>query len=118
MTTTKTQFQSGLAVAALLTSGAACADRIAGIAGIAPAAVSTTRPADAAQALRSGVVTAVGPTKVEIDGKWYRIAAGRTLLLRKGLPVPASALAKGQKLSFSLASTTPGEQALGVIHVP
>jgi hypothetical protein len=113
-----------LLAAGLLCGGAARADRVVGIAGISaprPATVqaSASSPA-AAAALRSGVVSglSVDGTQIEIDGKWYRLKPGRSLLLRNGLPVDTGVLAKGQKLRFSLASQTPGEQALGVVHVP
>ena len=104
----------------LLACSAALADRVAGLAGIPPAKAMTAQLATAAPALLSGVVSGVRPdgSQVEIDGKWYVLKPGRSLLLRNGLPVDASVLAKGQKLKYSLASATPGEMALGVVHVP
>ena len=104
----------------LLACSAALADRVAGLAGIPPAKAMTAQLATAAPALLSGVVSGVRPdgSQVEIDGKWYVVKPGRSLLLRDGLPIGASALAKGQKLRFSLASTVSGETGLGVVHVP
>ena len=106
--------------AGLLACNAALADRVAGLAGIAPAKAVPAQSAAVAPALLSGVVSGVRPdgSQVEIDGKWYVLKQGRSLLLHNGLPVDASVLAKGQKLKYSLASATPGEMALGVVHVP
>lgn len=110
-----------VSLAALLVCSVATADRVAGIAGIPPARAAAPPQANVVQpALQSGAVSAVRAdgTQVEIDGKWYVLKQGRSMVLRGGLPVGAGALAKGQKLSFRLASTTPGETALGVVHVP
>ncbi len=109
-----------LAGAALLGCQLAVADRVTGLAGIPPARAAVTQPAAAAPALRSGTVSGVRAegSQIEIDGTWYLLKPGRSLLLHDGLPVGASMLAKGQKLRFSLASATPGETALGVVHVP
>ena len=105
---------------ATLACGTALADRVAGIAGIAPARATAAVTAASVPALRTGTISSLRAdgTQVEIDGKWYVLKAGRSLLLRKGLPVGADVLAKGQQIKFSLASTTPGEMALGVVHVP
>ena len=106
--------------AGLLACNAALADRVAGLAGIPPARAAASKPVAVAPALLTGVVSGLRPdgSQVEIDGKWYVLKPGRSLLLRNGLPVDASVLAKGQKLKYSLASATPGEMALGVVHVP
>ncbi len=105
---------------ALLACDAALADRVAGIAGIPPARAATPQRSQAAPALLTGTVSGLraNGSQVEIDGKWYVLKPGRTVLLRRGLPLATSELALGQKLSFSLASAVPGEQALGVVHVP
>lgn len=107
--------------ASLLACGVAVADRVAGLAGIPPAnKVGATQAATVTPALLSGVVSEVRPdgTQVQIGGQWFILKRGRSLLLRGGLPVDASVLAKGQQLKYSLASATPGEMALGVVHVP
>ena len=108
------------AASALFGSGIALADRVAGLAGIPPARATAPQPAASAPALQSGTVSELRAdgSQIEIDGKWYVLKPGRSLLLRSGLPVDPSVLAKGQKLRFSLASATPGELALGVVHVP
>lgn len=104
---------------ALVAGAPALADRVVGIAGLAPA-----RAASAAVApqppLRAGTVSGLRAdgSQVQIDGTWYRLKPGRSLLLRDGRPVGTDALVAGQKLKFSLASATPGESALGVVHVP
>jgi len=104
----------------LLGCGTGWADRVAGIAGIASTRAVPAQTAASAPLLRSGVVSGLRAdgSQVEIDGKWYVVKPGRSLLLRDGLPIGASALAKGQKLRFSLASTVSGETGLGVVHVP
>lgn len=106
--------------AALLACDTALADRVAGIAGIPAARSATPQRPPAAPALLTGTVSGVraNGSQVEIDGKWYVLKPGRTVLLRRGLPVGAGELATGQTLSYSLASAVPGEQALGVVHVP
>jgi hypothetical protein len=106
--------------AAAFGCGVARADRVTGIAGIPPAKATSSRAAASAPALRSGVVSDVRAerSQIEIDGKWLIVKPGRTLVLRKGLPVGIGAVVKGQTLNYSLASATPGEQALGVVHVP
>lgn len=109
-----------LAAAGLWAGGAAHADRVVGIASIPPAKGAAAPPAAAAVPLQTGTVTALRSdgAQLEIDGKWFIVKPGRTQLLRDGLPVSTSALVKGQRLSFTLASATPGEQALGVVNVP
>ncbi len=117
----KTLIAMALAAAALGAGGAAWADRVAGIASIPPAkAAAPPSPAVAAVPLQMGTLSALRSdgAQIEIDGKWWLVKPGRTQLLRNGLPVDASALAKGQKLAFTAASATPGETALGVVHVP
>jgi hypothetical protein len=107
---------------AWLVCGAARADRVAGLAGIpsVPSRSASAQPVATSPALLSGVVSAVQAdgAYVDIDGKRYALERGRSLLLRNGLPVSTNVLAKGQRLRFSLASATPGEMVLGVVHVP
>ena len=107
-------------VVSLLCVDTALADRVEGLAGIPPVRPVNVQSAGAAPALRSGTVTQAraDASRVEVDGKWYVLKPGRSLVLRDGHPVGASALAKGQTIRFSLASSTPGETALGVVHVP
>ena len=96
------------------------ADRVVGIASIPPAKSGVAAPTAAAPPLQTGTVSALRAdgAQVEIDGKWYVVKPGRTLLLRNGLPSGGGALVAGQRVKFSLASATPGETALGVVHVP
>jgi hypothetical protein len=109
-----------LAIAGLWAGGVAHADRVVGIASIPPAKGAAASPAVAVRPLRTGTVSALRSdgAQIEIDGKWFVVKPGRTLLLRNGLPANAAALAKGQKISFTLASASAGETALGVVHVP
>lgn len=115
----KTPIVMALAVAGLWAGSAAWADRVVGIASIPPAK-AVAAPAVAAVPLQTGTISGVrgDGAQIEIDGKWFIVKPGRTQLLRKGLPVDAGTLATGQKLSYTLASATPGEKALGVVHVP
>jgi hypothetical protein len=107
-------------ITALLVCGVVQADRVAGLAGIPATRSVAAQPVMPAPMLQSGTVTALWAdgSQVEIGGARYLLKPGRSLLLRAGLPVGAGALAVGQKVSFSLASATPGEMALGVVHVP
>lgn len=109
-----------LSIAGLSAGGAVRADRVVGLASIPPARASAPSPSVAPVPLQTGTVSGLrgDGAQVEIDGKWFIVKPGRTQLLRAGLPVGASMLAKGQKLSFTLASATQGEKALGVVHVP
>ncbi len=116
----KTSIVMALAAVVLGAGGTAWADRVAGIASIPLAKAAAPPPAAVAVPLQTGTLSALrgDGAQIEIDGKWWLIKPGRTQLLRNGLPVDASALAKGQKLAFTAASATPGETALGVVHVP
>ena len=109
-----------LSVVGLSFGSLARADRVVGIASIPPAKGAAASSAAAALPLQTGTVSGVrgDGTQVEIDGKWFVVKPGRTQFLRKGLPVDAGTLEKGQKLSYTLASATLGEKALGVVHVP
>jgi hypothetical protein len=72
---------------------------------------------DHSQALRQGVVTALGARadQVEIQGRWHRIDAA-TRFFRASQATQADVLRKGQMLRFTLA---PGDHAtLGVVYVP
>lgn len=81
-------------------------------------------PAVVAPVMQQGVITAIRPdarqigTQLEIGGKWLLVLTGRTVVRREGLPVGLDALRVGQTISYSMATTTPGETALGVVYAP
>ncbi len=85
-----------------------------------------SRPAvdlPAAPQTMSGVVTQIRSTdprgtEIEIGGRWWLVLGGRTALMRDGRPVDVRALAVGQTVRYAAATTTPGEKALGIVHVP
>ena len=71
----------------------------------------------------SGVVTALRADgarglRVDIDGRQWLLLNGRTTVLRDGRLADPRSLAVGQAVRYAPASRTPGETALGVIHVP
>ena len=71
----------------------------------------------------SGVVARIRSTdprgsELEIDGRWWLLLPGRTAMMRDGRPVDARALAVGQTVRYAPATATPGETALGILHVP
>ena len=77
----------------------------------------------AAPQTASGVITALqaGDPRglwVDIDGRRWLLLNGRTSVLRDGRLADARSLAVGQTVHYTPATTTPGETALGVIHVP
>lgn len=82
-------------------------------------AVSVARATDPAQGLQQGVVTAMsrGGDKIEIQGRWHRIDAGRTRIFRGGRATDGNSLRIGQALKFTLADGS-GEPTLGVVYVP
>ena len=94
-------------------------------AGVLPDARSGEPPPTvAAPLVQRGVITGLRPdarqigTQVEIGGRWLLVLTGRTVVRRAGLPVGADALQVGQTVGFSMATTTPGETALGVVYAP
>lgn len=106
----------GAVCAVLLVANVAQATRVVGM---PPPRADQVRPTPP-ENLRAGVVTGIRADgqQVEIGGKWFIIKAGRTQLLRNGLPVATTELSKGLSLKFTLASEVPGETALGVVYVP
>jgi hypothetical protein len=76
--------------------------------------------ADDSQALRRGLITAVGANgdRVQIQGRWHRIESGRTRLFRDGRPVPADVLRQGQVLAFTLVPGAEQAPTLGAVYVP
>ena len=81
-------------------------------------------PAVEAPVVQRGAISAMRPdarqigTQIEIAGRWLLVLNGRTAVRQGGLPVGVDALRVGQTVGFSMATTTPGETALGVVYVP
>ena len=109
----------GLALAAA--QGPAVAIRIAGAVPDAQPVAASRLPAP--PSVTSGVVARIRSTdprgsEVEIDGRWWLVLPGRTATMRDGRPVDARVLAVGQTVRYAPATATPGEKALGIVHVP
>ena len=124
MTTTRGgRLAWGLIAAALAAAslpGAAQAFRDAGVTRIGPPLQPDPAPsvADMTVGVIDGVRTVHprGP-EVQIGGRWWLVLPGRTQVLRNGVLVGEGALAAGQRVRFLPASKTPGEMALGIVHV-
>lgn len=118
----KTMPSLALAVVSLALHGAARAFAVTGL--LPPSTPPRiTGSTVAVPETRSGVITAVRAdpargTWIEIGGRALLVRAGRTVVLRNGLPVDVGTLRAGQTVKYSMATTTPGETALGVVDAP
>jgi hypothetical protein len=76
--------------------------------------------ADESASLRHGVVTALDPggTRLQVQGIWLEVVAGKTQLLRDGKPASVGTLKVGDTIRFTLAPAAVDGQALRVIYVP
>jgi hypothetical protein len=121
--------RSAGAVLALLVATAGSAQAVVAAGGPAPkaAAVRESRPtrsgmvaADDSAALREGVITALSADghRVEVQGNWLRVVAGRTRFFQRGTEVTARQLQKGSKVKFTLAPGETDHATLGVVYVP
>jgi hypothetical protein len=75
---------------------------------------------DESASLRHGVVTALDPagTRLQVQGIWLEVVAGKTQLLRDGKPASVGTLKVGDAIRFTLAPAAVDGQALRVIYVP
>ena len=112
---------------AMAASGPAWAVRVEGAA--APAADTARRAetpnnkaaqADDSSSMREGVIAGVSAKRdqVEINGSWLNAVDGVTHVFRRGQVVGRAALAKGQKVRFTLAPGAAGRTTLGAVYVP
>jgi hypothetical protein len=116
---------SAFFVAAVLCAGSAWAGRVPGSQPPAPEAVrqavapaAAASHADDSSSMREGVINAVAPDQVEINGTWLKLAEGKTRVFRNGQAVKARELAKGQKVKFTLAAGDGAHATLGAVYVP
>lgn len=119
-----------IAAAALFAASQAWAIRVANDAAPAAGSVGQAAPAASASAaashaddsssLRQGMITSVSAKndQVEINGSWFKVAAGKTRLFRQGRAVEKDVLAKGQAVKFTLVPGDAERLTLGVIYVP
>ena len=116
-----------LAVLAVQTAGPAWGIRIESAAAPAPdavrkadKAVPAVAHADDRSSMREGVITAISDKRdrIQVNGSWLKLADGATRVFRQGRAVQPDALAKGQKVRFTLAAGVADRSTLGAIYVP
>ena len=76
--------------------------------------------ADESASLRQGTVGAVDPRggRVQVQGIWIDIVAGKTQLLRSGRAASLDTLAAGEPIRFTVMSDRAGAPAMKVIYAP
>lgn len=79
-----------------------------------------TAQADDSSSMREGIITAVSAKRdrVEINGSWLNAVDGATRVFRHGQAVGRTALAKGQKVKFTLSPGAADRTTLGAVYVP
>lgn len=84
------------------------------------AAVAAAAHADDSSSMREGAITGVTTThdQIEVNGRWLKLAAGKTRLFRQGKAVTSEVLVKGQLVKFTLMPGDAERATLGVIYVP
>lgn len=123
--------QTGLRAALLLALGtaiasASVASRVNGQG--APAASSVrgasvqpaSEQADESASLRKGLVTSLDErgTRVQVQGVWLDVVAGKTQLSRLGQPSRVDTLRVGEAIRFTVAPGVVERQALRVVYAP
>jgi len=117
----------GLAAATLVpVATVANASRVGGAPPPAASAVQgaaqepTQGQADESASLRQGTVGAVDPRggRVQVQGVWIDLVAGRTQLLRGGRAAGLDTLAAGEPIRFTVMSGRAGAPAMKVIYAP
>jgi hypothetical protein len=76
--------------------------------------------ADESASLRQGTVGAVDPRggRVQVQGIWIDLVAGRTQLLRSGRAAGLDTLAAGEPIRFTVMPGRAGAPAMKVIYAP
>ena len=76
--------------------------------------------ADESASLRHGTITAIDrkARRIQIQGVWADVAAGKTMLLRQGTPAALDTLRVGEPIRFTAASTSASTAMLRVIYAP
>lgn len=95
-----------------------------------PAAAPPASRADGT--LRSGAITAVSAdgARIQVDGTWFKLAAGKTRVYQRGAELKTNALTQGTKIRFTTASGSASgnasgsasgsaaEATLGAVYIP
>lgn len=121
----------GLRAAALLVLGlaAASASVASGVVGAqAPAASSVqaarhqpaSAQADESASLREGAVTALDErgSRLQVQGVWLAIVAGKTQIVRQGRKVGADTLKVGETIRFTVAPAGTEAPSLRMVYAP
>jgi len=95
------------------------APKEAAVRGAGPAGSSASNADDSA-VLREGEITALSAdgSRVQIQGTWLKVLAGKTKFYRRGSPVNAQQLQKGAKVKYTLGAGAVDQATLGVVYVP
>ena len=114
-----------LAVVAAALSGPGFAARVAG-AVPSPSDVqgsaqqSTQVQNDESASLREGTITALDPsgTRLQVQGTWLGLVAGKTLAMRQGRPVGLATLRVGETIRFTVSPGGTEAASLRLIYAP
>jgi hypothetical protein len=81
---------------------------------------AATAQADESASLRHGVITALDErgARLQVQGIWLEVVAGKTQVLRNGEPVKVDTLKVGDAIKFTVAPGTTETQAVRVIYAP
>ena len=76
--------------------------------------------ADESASLRQGVITALDErgARLQVQGIWLEVVAGKTQVLRNGQPVKVDTLRVGDAIKFTVAPGAIETQAARVIYAP
>jgi len=76
--------------------------------------------ADESASLRQGLVTALdaGGARVQVQGVWLEVVAGKTQVLRNGQAARLDTLKVGDTIRFTVTAGSADAQALRVIYAP
>jgi hypothetical protein len=76
--------------------------------------------ADDSASMRQGTVTALDRSgaRVQVQGVWVELAAGKTRLLRHGQPAALETLRVGEPVRFIVASGSVAKPTVRVIYAP
>jgi hypothetical protein len=114
-----------VAVAATF-AGPSLAVRVGGVAAPSASAVQGLAPQpahvqnDESASLREGAITALDAsgTRLQVQGIWLDLVAGKTLAMRKGKPVDIATLKVGETIRFTTAPGSTEAASLRLIYAP
>lgn len=80
---------------------------------------TTASLTEASNNLTDGMIASINDKgdQIEVHGTWLKLVDGQTQVYRQGKRVTGSALAKGQRIRFSLAAGAD-RTTLGLVYVP